>query len=247
MTVNVFGTTSKITATKDITPDKATEILWLTRRLLMYTVYMYTEVARSYSRDVADFLRKNNLLRGDTRKYLSLVQRKLDETLRVMHENAVTEVFVDYSDTFYFSLQPDFEFLRQTLDHELEYNGLKQHVPLSWTYTLHNLVNFAIDSHHSLIRRMKELHGVDFSRPFRLWKPDGAERWCRELNSTLYGPDGDKCVSDISTAHKQTIYAFNRLVDRITNYDTMKKAAHDVVNDLPDEVRQKYEKTETTI
>lgn len=247
MTVNVFGTTSRITAVQGVTPDMATEVLWHTRRLLMYTVYMYTEVARSYSRDVADYLRKNRLLRDNTRKYLALTQRALDETLRIMRENAVKEVFIDYSDTFYFSLQTEFEFLRQSLDHELEFNGLEKHTPLSWTYTLHNLVNFAVDSHHSLMRKMKEMYGIDLSRPFRQWKPDGAERWCREVNASLYGPDGDKCVSDTSTAHKQTVFAFNRLVDRITNYDAMKQAAHDVVNDLPDEVRQKYEKTETTI
>jgi len=229
LSVNVFGRVSHVAASPAITADRATEALYQARRLLVYTVYMYTEVARSYSRDVGDYLKRNGLFRGCTRKYLALVQRKLDETLRLMHENTVADVFIDYSDTFYFSLQPQFAYLRQCLDHELERNGIKAHEALAYTYTLHNLVNFAVDSHHSLISRLRELYGIDFSRPFRQWKPDGAERWCRELNESLYGREGNRMVSEDSIEHKQTVYAFNSLVDAITNYDTMKKAAQEVV------------------
>ena len=240
MLITMFERKVRICVPRSKTIEDVNAALFDARKLMCLTFYMYCEVTRSYSRETRDAIIRAGRYEGDARKYINNLQKTLDRRLSLMLEGTYKDVFRDYADVFYGEAHGDIDAMYKCAVQFLTENKVKDTEVAASCCVLHNMLYYADIYYHSLMKTIKGQYGIDFTKCFLHWLPRDSKNWA-ELLASEFGLDKVDEGSTNSILFKQLRYFFERFTDKMTNFEIMRSASREALEDVPENIKKLIE------
>lgn len=209
-----------------------------TQRILCLTVYAYAELARSYSRDVADVLRRYNAIPSCREKYIKKIQKALDRHLYTMLDGRQMDFLREYADILYGETHSDLLYLQTCIEHL--YGNDEQATPKACVHLLYNLVEYVNKAYNALMKQMAKICRIDFSKCFESWRILDVRKICEMLCEELGVQSEQDSESTPKKIIEQARFAFDQFITRLSNSDIMKRAQYEAFEELPNDVKEQF-------
>ena len=235
--IDIRGRKYRIPVSPSITIPDVEEAMSNTQRLLCLTIYAYTELARSYSREVADVLRRYNVIPQTREKNIRMIQKKLDYRLYEMLNGRQQDFLRDYADILYGGVQSELSYLQSCVEHLYGNDTLAR--PKSFVHILYNLVEYINKAYDALMREMNKIYKINFYKCFESWKVTDVLKWCEKLCVETGVHSDEDCV-DKKSSLEQAKYAFENFITCLSDYNMMKQAQFEALDELPEDIKKQF-------
>lgn len=223
--VNVCGRQTRLFVPVDMSDDECLFIMRNIRRMIIYSTFMHTCVARSYSNDLTDMMKRKGVHAFRNKRIITDIQKELDRTIKSITMDMRAEVLRDYADQFYFSLQDELAAFREAIVCEINNYGVKDPELLSVVYIFQNLVAFSVYSFDDVIRAAKDTScvGIDIASAFSHWVVRTSLQKCDELIRVMGGEHLLSSGAKDTPERKHAVQAFENIVKRMSDYGYMEQ------------------------
>lgn len=230
--INIGGRQTRLIVPADMSNDECLFILRNIRRLIIFSTFMHTCVARSYSNDLTDMMKRKGVYAFRSKRIVTDIQNELDRCIKSMTEDMRTDILRDYADQFYFNLQDELAAFREAITEEIKLYDTVDTELLSAAYVFQNLVAFSVYSFDDVVRTASDIThiGSDIASAFSHWVAKASLRKCDELIMVMGGEHLlSKCAKD-SPERERASRAFNSIVKKMSDYDYIMQSMADALD-----------------
>lgn len=193
----------------------------------VHMLHIYNNLIAQKMYDAFDLLDEEKIDGVYLWQFRKLAEKIWNEYAAKMKQRYTKEAFgllYDYANNFYRKVEHDFDIFYLSLLADMSNHGVQRKEILAHLACAVCAADIAIEAWEMFFAKYRRLIGEDLSRPYRFMRLDKLKLNLSRVEEEL--SKREKCQSIDLTANKQSVMAYDALINRLSNEDTLNNAAH---------------------
>lgn len=243
MKVSIGGVTHTIYVGNDITEERMSRVLLVTRAYLQQYVYVEMVLAETFMMIIEESVQKKKCFRFKAKSYWKGCKENLRKSIKEYDSYCVNSDFNnDFAMTYYDNIKDDMYKLRDKIADRLQKFGANGNAGLyANAILLYNFLSMCISTYDAIMIRLNERLGLDLSRAFVSFLPFKAFDQSYMFLCEVMGKDYERLANHVG--NKEINAYFDKVRNMVFDSKLQDKAAVCATEDVDEECQKLQRKS----